>query len=99
VKASRKKCNRQAVQNKNTEGKKKDQANTAQIKKGGNQWTTDTTVDFKDAVEEFERSLIIKALRQCNGNKSKAAEIMNLPRRSLHRKIEAYQSELRTEVS
>jgi len=59
---------------------------------------TNTAIDFKGAVEEFERKLIIKALRQCNGNKSKAAEIMNLPRRSLHRKIDAYQIELRTEA-
>lgn len=59
---------------------------------------TDTVVDFKGAVEEFERNLIINALRHCNGNKSKAAEIMNLPRRSLHRKIDAYQIGLRTEA-
>lgn len=58
----------------------------------------DPAVNFKDAVEEFERNLIIKALRQWNGNKSKAVAIMSLPRRSLHRKIDAYQIELRTEA-
>ena len=60
--------------------------------------TINAAIDFKNAVEEFERNLIVKALHQCKGNKSKTAELINLPRRSLHRKIDAYQIEFRAKA-
>lgn len=39
---------------------------------------------------ENEKLLIIKALDECNGNKSKAAEAMGISRRTMHRKLHEY---------
>lgn len=55
-------------------------------------------LNFKTATADFERNLIVQALSQCNGNKSKAVRILNIPRRSLQRKIDAYQIEMRTDA-
>lgn len=48
-----------------------------------------TNIKFADAIAEVERELIVDALRKCNGNKSKAASLLSLPRRTLHRKLNA----------
>lgn len=44
-------------------------------------------VDFKNLVDEFENKLIIKALQLAEGNKKKAAELLNLKRTTLLEKI------------
>jgi PAS domain S-box-containing protein len=46
---------------------------------------------FNDIIEEVEKHLIANALVQHNGNKVKTAETLQIPLRSLHRKIKKYQ--------
>jgi len=41
-------------------------------------------------VDNAEREVLIKALKQCNGNRTKASELLGISRRSLHRKIIKY---------
>ncbi len=48
---------------------------------------------LKDAVEEFEKRFIIHKLNQFNWNKSKTAELIQLGRRNLHKKISKYNIE------
>ncbi|MBI3395866.1 MAG: sigma-54-dependent Fis family transcriptional regulator, partial [Spirochaetia bacterium] len=45
--------------------------------------------DFKRAKEEFERNYIIQALRQHDGNVSRAAKFLGIERTNLHRKIKS----------
>ena len=42
------------------------------------------------SLEENEKLLMIKALDECNGNKSKAAQILGISRRTMHRKLNEY---------
>ncbi|MSR43450.1 MAG: sigma-54-dependent Fis family transcriptional regulator [Pedosphaera sp.] len=44
-------------------------------------------------VESAEKQLIIRALRECDGNRTKAAEKIGISRRTLHRKLNEYQLE------
>ncbi|TWI54488.1 sigma-54 interaction domain-containing protein [Halalkalibacter nanhaiisediminis] len=44
-------------------------------------------------IEQAERQIIIKALKRTNGNKVKAADLLEIHRASLYRKIEKYQIE------
>ena len=46
---------------------------------------------FNDIIEEIEKCLIADALVQHNGNKVKTADTLQIPLRSLHRKIKKYQ--------
>ncbi len=48
---------------------------------------------LNDVVDVAEKNVIIKALEECNGNKTKASEILGISRRSLHRKISKYNIE------
>ena len=41
-------------------------------------------------VEDAEKALIIRALKECNGNRTKAAEKIGMSRRTLHRKLHTY---------
>ncbi|MBP5673948.1 MAG: sigma-54-dependent Fis family transcriptional regulator [Victivallales bacterium] len=41
-------------------------------------------------VKENEKSLIMKALEECGGNRSKAAQKLNISRRTLYRKLHEY---------
>jgi len=43
------------------------------------------------SMEQAEKNLIIKALKACNGNRTKAAEQLGISRRTLHRKLNEYQ--------
>jgi DNA-binding NtrC family response regulator len=43
---------------------------------------------YEAAVREFKRRLIIRTLRQCDGNKTRAAHTLNLARPYLHRLID-----------
>ena len=44
-------------------------------------------------VESAEKQLIIRALRECNGSRTLAAEKIGISRRTLHRKLHEYQLE------
>ena len=37
-----------------------------------------------------DRALIIRALKECEGNRTKAAEKIGMSRRTLHRKLHTY---------
>lgn len=51
-------------------------------------------VDKLDSVlDNAEKDMIIKALKECIGNRTKASEILGISRRSLHRKIVKYNIE------
>ena len=41
-------------------------------------------------VEEAEKALIIRALKECKGNRTKAAKKIGMSRRTLHRKLHTY---------
>jgi DNA-binding NtrC family response regulator len=41
-------------------------------------------------VEEAERQLIVQALREMNGNRTRAAKKIGISRRTLHRKLKQY---------
>ncbi len=56
----------------------------------------DGPVDLSLAVSQFEKELIVKALKDTNGNISKAARALNLPKQTLHNKIKKH--DIRTEV-
>ncbi|MGH9405226.1 MAG: helix-turn-helix domain-containing protein [Terriglobia bacterium] len=45
-------------------------------------------VHFEDAVEEFEKRFIRKALEKHGGNRSKAAQMLGIHRNTLSRKID-----------
>ena len=42
------------------------------------------------SIKDQERTQILNALQQCDGNKTKAAEVLGIPRRTLYRKLESY---------
>ena len=41
-------------------------------------------------MEAMERELIVKALRECNGNKGRAADMLGVGRKTIYRKIKKY---------
>lgn len=47
-------------------------------------------LDLQLAVSQYEKDLIIKALKATNGNMSKAAKNLKLPKQTLHNKIKKY---------
>ena len=46
-----------------------------------------TTLDLREAVQQLEKSLILRALREAGGNRTKAAGLLGISRRALFRKI------------
>ena len=50
-------------------------------------------VETRQTVKESERQLIIRALQECDGNRTAAAEKLGMSRRTMHRKLHAYQLE------
>lgn len=46
---------------------------------------------FREAVQDYERSLICQALREADGKVIKASGILKIPRQTLQRKIQQYQ--------
>jgi len=49
----------------------------------------DKNASFESIIDNVERDLIIKAIEKANGNKSKAAESLNMNRKTLYRKIKS----------
>ncbi|GAU09506.1 sigma-54-dependent transcriptional regulator [Desulfoplanes formicivorans] len=50
----------------------------------------DTSSSLKEAVEQAERAAIRKALKEAAGNRSKAARVLGISRRTLYDKLELY---------
>ena len=50
----------------------------------------DKSVQFEDAVHEFEKRFIATVLRQHDGSLTKAADALGIHRNTLTRKIEEY---------
>jgi DNA-binding NtrC family response regulator len=48
---------------------------------------------LNDAVDIAEKDIIIKSLKECGGNRTKASQVLGISRRSLHRKISKYNIE------
>src|ERR1041385_6542660 len=46
--------------------------------------------DKQMTVQEAEKQLIIRALQDCNGNRTEAAQKLGMSRRTLHRKLHKY---------
>lgn len=53
-----------------------------------------SNITLDDAVDNAEKEMIIKTLIECDGNRTKASEMLGISRRSLHRKIMKYNIEL-----
>jgi len=49
--------------------------------------------DLSAVVDNAEKNIIVKALKECKGNRTKASEVLGISRRSLHRKIIKYNIE------
>ena len=55
----------------------------------------DRGILFDEAVNEFEKRFIRRALDRSNGNQSRAARLLGIHRNTLSRKIELYKLEQR----
>lgn len=47
-------------------------------------------IDLNEAVSEYEKKLIINAIRNCNGNYSMAARTLKIPKQTLQNKLRKY---------
>ena len=56
---------------------------------------TRTDFDLKDAASRAEYETIMNVLRRVNFNKSKAAEILKIDRKTLYNKIKSYEDSLK----
>jgi two-component system nitrogen regulation response regulator NtrX len=61
---------------------------------GADQFEEDSWT-YKDARESFEKEFLIRKLKQFNGNISRTAEAIEMERSNLHRKIKAYDIDLK----
>ena len=52
--------------------------------------TPDYPMDLTAAIRMLETGKILEAVEQCQGNKSKAAQLLNIPRATLYKKIKDY---------
>lgn len=48
------------------------------------------TIDLKKTVEEFEKNIILNALKVTNGNKVQSAELLGIKRATLYYKLDLY---------
>ncbi|NLC70927.1 MAG: sigma-54-dependent Fis family transcriptional regulator [Desulfuromonadaceae bacterium] len=62
---------------------------------GGGFFNQNDSGTYKDARENFEREFLINKLKQYNWNISRTAEAIEMERSNLHRKIKAYDIDLR----
>ncbi|HYJ79050.1 MAG TPA: helix-turn-helix domain-containing protein, partial [Longimicrobiaceae bacterium] len=56
----------------------------------GNREVVRSAVERGLALAELEREYIFAVLRQTGGNKTRAAELLGIPRRTLYRRLEEY---------
>jgi DNA-binding NtrC family response regulator len=56
------------------------------------------TVKIGTPIADVERSLIIATLRQCDGNKAKAAELLGVSLKTLYNRLGAYRSDAESEA-
>jgi len=61
--------------------------------RGGADLTKISVVRTGMTVEEAERQLIVQALKETGGNRTRAAEKIGISRRTLHRKLKKYELE------
>jgi Fis family transcriptional regulator, factor for inversion stimulation protein len=50
----------------------------------------DKSVQFEDAVSEFEKRFIVRVLRRCDGSLTKTADALGMHRNTLTRKMTEY---------
>lgn len=62
-----------------------------QIRVGGE--SQSINIDVGLSLAEIEKQAILTTLSNCNGNKSKTAEVLKIGRKTLHRKLEEYKNE------
>ena len=74
----------------NSDGSDKNQKQI-KVALANDNYKADEIWNFNRTIEQTEKLLIIKALEKSKGNKLKAADILKIPRKTLHRKIERYQ--------
>jgi DNA-binding NtrC family response regulator len=55
----------------------------------------DRGIQFDEAINEFEKRFIRRALDRSNGNQSRAARLLGIHRNTLSRKMELYKLEQR----
>jgi transcriptional regulator with GAF, ATPase, and Fis domain/tetratricopeptide (TPR) repeat protein len=53
-------------------------------------WISPGSHNLKETIEELEKRMIIQALEECTGNKTKAAELLGITRQWLIKKIDRY---------
>ena len=49
------------------------------------------TIPVGTTMAQAEKEIILATIAHCGGNKSKAAEVLGLARKTLHRKLQEYQ--------
>ena len=64
--------------------------NESGIASGGNTESGASNDLLNEAIDDKEKEVIIRILRENNGNKTKSALALGISRRSLHRKIQKY---------
>lgn len=57
-------------------------------------FSDDAALDLKNAAEEAERQVVEKALKEANYNKSEAAKLLNIDRKTLYNKLSRFGIEL-----
>ncbi|MFJ7726928.1 sigma 54-interacting transcriptional regulator [Neobacillus sp. NPDC097160] len=51
---------------------------------------SDFTIDRKQSMNQTEKEIILQALKQCNGNRTKAAETLGISRTTLYQKMKKF---------
>ena len=62
----------------------------AQITSSSNSGQASITIDLPTTMEEAEKKVILSMIDYCGGNKSRASELLDIGRKTLHRKLNEY---------